>query len=525
MRIVFLALILGLARAQFDTNAEGNRGTIVNLFSWRWTDIAKECERFLGPKGYAGVQISPPNDHSIVRAPDRPWWERYQVAGYDLVSRSGYDADDFTDMVEKCNDYDVRIYVDAVFNHMAYFGEAAISNTPFSPEDLEYPSVPYTEVDFNSHYAGLCDDPNNDLDDPSSAQEQRNCNILALKDLALHLPEVRGKVAAYLNKMIDIGVAGFRVDFAEHMWPEDLENIYGQLHDLKSDVFGQGVRPFIYQEVRDTGDGPIRATEYTDLGRVTEFNYGPLIANAIRRVTPLANLRDQLGSSSQLLPSDKSLIFIDSHYTQRADEWKDKVLTFDEGRNYRLGTTFMLAWPYSVTRVMSSYRFNDYDDGPPSNSYGDILSPQIGSNEMCSGQYVCEHRWRAIKNMVAFQNAVRGESITNWWDNGNQQVAFGRGNKGFVVINNELNQDLTETLQTGLPKAEYCNVILGDIERGQCSGPTVDVRSDGTADFVIGSSGDSMVVIYVDAIVTDGGSATNISLIVLVLAFFVSLII
>lgn len=53
--------------------------------------------------------------------PFRPWWERYQVAGYNLVSRSGNESE-FADMVERCNQANVRIYVDAVINHMAFFG-------------------------------------------------------------------------------------------------------------------------------------------------------------------------------------------------------------------------------------------------------------------------------------------------------------------------------------------------------------------------------------------------------------------
>ena len=33
------------------------RSTMVHLFEWKWDDIANECEQFLGPKGYAGVQV------------------------------------------------------------------------------------------------------------------------------------------------------------------------------------------------------------------------------------------------------------------------------------------------------------------------------------------------------------------------------------------------------------------------------------------------------------------------------------
>ena len=30
---------------------------IVHLFEWKWADIAAECENFLAPKGFGGVQV------------------------------------------------------------------------------------------------------------------------------------------------------------------------------------------------------------------------------------------------------------------------------------------------------------------------------------------------------------------------------------------------------------------------------------------------------------------------------------
>jgi len=36
----------------------GREGQVlVHLFSWRWSDIARECENELGPKGFCGVQV------------------------------------------------------------------------------------------------------------------------------------------------------------------------------------------------------------------------------------------------------------------------------------------------------------------------------------------------------------------------------------------------------------------------------------------------------------------------------------
>ena len=53
-----------------------------------------------------------------------------------------------------------------------------------------------------------------------------------------------------MNKMIDIGVAGFQVDAAKHMWPADLEKIWTRLHNLNTDYFPSGRKPFMFLEVR-----------------------------------------------------------------------------------------------------------------------------------------------------------------------------------------------------------------------------------------------------------------------------------
>lgn len=51
---------------------------MLKVVSLKWNDIAAECERFLAPRGFAGVQVSPPAENVIIRTPRRPWWERYQ---------------------------------------------------------------------------------------------------------------------------------------------------------------------------------------------------------------------------------------------------------------------------------------------------------------------------------------------------------------------------------------------------------------------------------------------------------------
>lgn len=82
--------------------------------------------------------------------------------------------------------------------------------------------------------------------------------------------------------------------------------------------------------------------------------------------------------------------------------------------------------------------------------------------------------------MVEFRNIVKDSPLTAWWDNGNNQIAFCRKSKGFLVVNNEGN-DLEQSLQTCLPKGSYCNVISGRRNGTSCTGDTVEVGEDGMA--------------------------------------------
>src|SRR5881227_3521912 len=72
----------------------------VHLFEWKWSDVARECETVLGPAGFAAVQVSPPQEHSV-QPPTYPWSERYQPVSYSIAhSRSGTDAE-FAAMVQR----------------------------------------------------------------------------------------------------------------------------------------------------------------------------------------------------------------------------------------------------------------------------------------------------------------------------------------------------------------------------------------------------------------------------------------
>ncbi|XP_059050934.1 alpha-amylase 4N-like [Achroia grisella] len=485
-----LALLLGPAYCDHHerTNQLPDRSTIVHLFEWKWRDIADECERFLAPHGFSGVQVSPPSENIIIHLNDntRPWYERYQVMSYKLVTRSG-NAEEFLNMTKRCNKVGVRIYADVVVNHMTGDNRNNIG-TGGSTADFQkysYPAVPYTEEHFHHPFCFI----NNYY----NVTEVRDCQLNGLKDLNQSMAYVRQKITKYFNHLIELGVAGFRVDAAKHMWPSDLKKIYSRLNNLNVDFgFPPNSKPYIYQEVIYYGNEPIKPSEYTPIGDVTEFRVGSEWANIFRTNNPLKWLVSW-GEQWGLLPSDSALTFIDNHDTQR----NGGVLTYKQSRAYKAAIAFILAHPYGEPRIMSSYFFNEIHQGPPSDSNENIISPSVNKDDTCGNGWVCEHRWRQIYQMVAFRNAVGKERVQNWWDNGNNQIAFSSGNKGFIIFNVE-GRNLNESLQTGLPPGDYCDVITGKRQGTTCTGRKVTVGNNGYANInVLGDAEDTHLAIHV----------------------------
>jgi len=45
---------------------------------------------------------------------------------------------------------------------------------------------------------------------------------------------------------------------------------------------------------------------------------------------------------------------------------------------------------------------------------------------------------------------ILGTGVNDWWHNGDKQIAFCRGKRGFIAINGQYNTDLNVTLQVNL---------------------------------------------------------------------------
>lgn len=158
-----------------------------------------------------------------------------------------------------------------------------------------------------------------------------------------------------------------------------------------------------------------------------------------------------------------------------------------------MAVAFHLAWNYGVPRIMSSFAFSGHDSGPPMDANENLLSPEFNSDLSCRGEWICQHRWRQIFNMVEFRNVVGMTAVANWWDNQHNQIAFSRGNRGFIAFNLE-GTDMNVWLTTGLPAGTYCDVISGNKVGETCTGKVITVFEDTRALFTIRSSDDDGVI-------------------------------
>ena len=472
-------------------------GVFVHLFEWKWTDIAAECENYLGPAGFAGVQVSPPSEHAVLAG--YPWWQRYQTVSYSLAqSRSGTAAE-FADMVQRCARVGVGIYADAVVNHTTAQAAGVGSNgTKFTK--YAYPNL-YTIDNFHQPPCTI-----QDSDYVDDADHVRICELDGLADLRTEDDTVRDTIAAYFTSLTDLGVAGFRVDSGKHMYPADEDAIVARVNQHTTVAHA----PFFFFEVIDSGNEAIHATDYLGVGMtggqlasITDFQYRSLFDRFLDggQISQFSTL----AASQTALPSAQAVVFTTNHDTERA---QDGSIMYQAGKAYDLATVFLLAWPYGYPSLMSSYAFdrvNGFNLGPPSDNMGhtnSIYAP--GSNTPnCApdpataaiGTWVCQHRDPFIAPMLAFRKATVGaEAITNWWDDGQNQIAFGRGAKGFVVINRE-STDLTHTFTTSLPAGSYCDVYAGGLKNGACTGATVVVDATGMAN--ISAPSNTAVVIHV----------------------------
>jgi len=468
--------------------------SILLLFGWKWLDIMHEVP-FLSQHGYDAIKVYPPQE--FVLRTNNPWWQIYQPVSYFLSQFYGSESD-FIKMIDLCHSYNIKVYVDLVINHMAEFAEAEtehIGTNGHSFSKYHYGPLNNDKDYFEyNHFYHFAEGSNLQITSSDYAKLENiwhleHFDLVNLPKLNLDNQDVITVIRKYVSYLLSLGVDGFRIDAAKHINPTAVTKVLADFYTK------DGLKPFIYQEYYT--DAPIGIDVYSymekyfKIGYVTSFSYGGFIADAItNRENNLEKLVGfSLGSSWIHQPENRTVTVIDNHDTERM---MPSMLNYKNMHNnaYILAYIFMLAWPFGVPKVMSSFRFAAPNDSIP------ITSVWQSGRNTCfdkDSPWVAQHRWNAIANMVLFrQNTQNAKGISHIWTNGNQ-IAFARTYQkpreyvtslGFVVINNSVTL-LKRRFETGLPAGKYHNLILSQIIEGTIQGPIVEVEDYGFANIEV----------------------------------------
>lgn len=436
----------------------------VIAFQQSWNTIAQECQETYGPEGVGYVQISPPMES----VQGTQWWTVYQPVSYDLNSRFGTRAE-LSNMIKTCAANNVGVIADVVLNHTTgsdvswVDDQEGVAGTKYNGTYGRYPAMGlynFAESGNNHQYGYVTGDFHEctkTISDYKNADEVQNCRLSSMWDINTGSERVQDIQATYLADLWNLGVCGFRIDSAKHMNTKDIAGIKKALSE-KIHVSADEI-PFSQEVIAHDGESQEFAPgQYVRNGRVTEFRFAAQLRTAFSgSISGLRNI--EYGK----LPSDKATVFVTNWDTERNGE----SLTPESGAVYELANAFMLGYGYGSPKILSDYYFDDSTTNEAPKGTTATRTPDTDMDKACStsksaskwtwGDWICQPRWTSTRGMVRFHNATAGQNVANWQTEGSNVIAFDRGSKGFMAINNQLS-DVTATFTTSLPDGEYCDV-------------------------------------------------------------------
>ena len=398
----------------------GQKGAIVELFGWPYNDIAEECD-FLGTAGYMAVKVFPVGEHiltydTVEDGELNPWWFIYQPVSYRLTSRGGTKKE-FKNMINTCRQKGVRVYADAVINHMAGNGNdmywdhrnhagscvhwGAKNGSDGSPwwttgwqfennrytgkrPGLEFPAVPYTASDFH------CERSLNSWTDPNILSRGW---LTGLTDLNTEKDYVRQRIADFITSMLSMGVSGIRVDAAKHIHPTDLAAIFKKLKDN----LGGGELPedfTAYLEVLFGGEKDLLMCGGGD------YSFGKPFVNKMKAVgLSDSDHDDQFPGSSSRDMQDKGSVYVKERNAERHRYFLVQMFTRTDAN-------------WKIKLVLSSYSFIGNAYGYPD---GKSDCSRCNPNTQCS-----QNCRRSVPYQKAYNPNSQGYdagSSGNWKEN------------------------------------------------------------------------------------------------------------
>ena len=455
-RILTVIVCLGLAACTSNTatnvvdrmthNPDAtNTETILHVWSWNFPSIAENMKQ-IADAGFTMLQTSPVNacfspeggNIKILDEKEGNWYHYYQPTDWTVGNNIVGTEAEMKAMLDSAKKYDIRVLVDVLPNHTAF-------NIDLVTEDF-YAAVGGRDKMF--HTKGL--EGINDYNDRTQCTHQ---GVGGLPDVNTENPLFQKYYMQFVNKLIEMGVRGFRYDTAKHIGvhsdPLDTEagvteNDFWDVATGRKEVLGVSLcipydSLFVYGEVLQ--DRNVPEEEYASYFGQTASTYGHVLREVLAKRS--AKDIDLLNWYHRAAP-EYLTTWVESHDTYcNANE--SAGLT---DAQIRTGWVFLTArqngTPLFYSRPMNSTR---------ENYFGDNLLGARGNDEFFHPEVVAVNNFRKEMNgqIEDVQIAEDGEVIV-----------VNRGDKGAAVINFSLEENSVE-LPTALADGEYHDTVYGNV--------------------------------------------------------------
>ena len=443
-------------RMQHDPNFT-NTETILHVWSWNFPTIAENMKQ-IADAGFTMIQTSPVNacfspeggNIKILDEKEGNWYHYYQPTDWTIGNNILGTEEEMKAMLDSARKYDIRVLVDVLPNHTAF-------NIDLVTDEF-YNAVGGRDKMF--HSKGL--EGIQDYNDRTQCTHQ---GVGGLPDVNTENPLFQKYYMEFVNKLISMGVRGFRYDTAKHIGvhsdPLDTEagvteNDFWDVATGRKEVLGVSLcipydSLFVYGEVLQ--DRNVPEEEYAGYFGQTASTYGHVLREALwKRNAKAVNLLDWYHRAAP----EHLTTWVESHDTYcNANE--SAGLT---DAQIRTGWVFLTArqngTPLFYSRPMNSTR---------ENYFGDNLLGARGNDEFFHPEVVAVNKFRQCMNGQTEDVKIAEDGKT---------VVVNRGDKGAAVVNFSM-EEVPVELETSLPDGEYQDIVYGktfNVVNGVLTGTT-----------------------------------------------------
>lgn len=420
-----------------------NTETILHVWSWNFPTIAENMKQ-IADAGFTMLQTSPVNacfspeggNIKIFDEKEGNWYHYYQPTDWTIGNNILGTEEEMKAMLDSAKKYDIRVLVDVLPNHTAFDIDLVT--------DQFYEAVGGRDKMFHS----------SGLEGISDYNDRTQCTLQGvggLPDVNTENPLFQKYYMGFVNRLIEMGVRGFRYDTAKHIGvhsdPLDTEagvteNDFWDVATGRKEVLGVSLAIpydslFVYGEVLQ--DRNVPEEEYAGYFGQTASSYGHVLREALAKRS--AKDIDLISWYHRAAP-EYLTTWVESHDTYcNANE--SAGLT---DAQIRTGWVFLTArqngTPLFYSRPMNSTR---------ENYWGDNLLGARGNDEFFHPEVVAVNNFR--KEMKGMKEDIRIS------ENG-EIILVNRGDKGAALINLAIEENPVG-LATTLPDGEYTDTVYG----------------------------------------------------------------